>query len=34
MAFPYRPLACALSLAAAFTAQTAHAETVKVAVMG
>ena len=33
MAFPYRPLACALSLAAAFTAQTASAETVKVAVI-
>jgi branched-chain amino acid transport system substrate-binding protein len=33
MAFPYRPLACALSLAAAFAAQTASAETVKVAVI-
>src|SRR5512133_2361695 len=33
MAFPYRPLACALSLAAAFSAQTASAETVKVAVI-
>ena len=33
MAFPYRPLACALSLAAAFTAQSASAETVKVAVI-
>ena len=31
MAFPYRPLACALSLAAAFAAQTASAETVKIA---
>jgi branched-chain amino acid transport system substrate-binding protein len=33
MAFPYRPLACALSIAAAFTVQTASAETVKVAVI-
>jgi len=33
MAFPYRPLACALSVAAAFTVQTAGAETVKVAVI-
>jgi branched-chain amino acid transport system substrate-binding protein len=33
MAFPYRPLACAFSLAAAFIAPTASAETVKVAVI-
>ena len=33
MAFPYRPLVCVLSLAAAFAAQTASAETVKVAVI-
>jgi branched-chain amino acid transport system substrate-binding protein len=33
MAFPYRPLACALSIAAAFAYQTASAETVKVAVI-
>src|SRR6476661_8481959 len=33
MAFPIRPLACALSVATAFTVQTASAETVKVAVI-
>ena len=33
MAFPTRPLACALSVAAAFTVQTASADTVKVAVI-
>ena len=33
MAFPYRPLACALSIAAAFAPQIAGAETVKIAVI-